>query len=312
VIPESRVTNHESRERRNFGNVIQPAARHSLDQADGVRALMAGRPRSARVVAVTSGKGGVGKTNVSCNLAIALSQMRRRVVLVDLDLGLANADILLDLMPRHTLSAVIAGRRTVEEIVIAGPGGVRVVPGASGVERLANLNETERAMLLASLQEICGGADFVIFDTGAGISRNTTAFLAAADDVIVVTTPEPTAVVDAYAVIKLLALEQDRGAMHVLINMAASREEAERFANGIVLTANKLMNAYVARLGYILADTHVGAAVRRRRAFLLDAPGCPASTCVRSIAERLALGADGRAPVERPGFVRRLLSVFSR
>jgi flagellar biosynthesis protein FlhG len=230
-------------------------------------------------------------------------------VLVDLDLGLANADILLDLMPRYNLSAVIAGRRTLEEIIVTGPAGVRVVPGASGVERLANLNETERGMLLAGLQTLCASADFVIFDTGAGISRNTTAFLAAADDVIVVTTPEPTAVVDAYAV---LALESDRGAMHVLINMATSREEAERFANGIVLTANKLMNTYVARLGYVLHDAHVGAAVRSRRAFIIESPSCAASSCVRSIAERVASGAEGRAPIERPGFVRRFLSVFGR
>jgi flagellar biosynthesis protein FlhG len=299
-------------ERRNFGNVGPAVGPSGLDQADGVRQLMAGRPRQARVLAVTSGKGGVGKTNVSCNVAIALAQLKKRVVLVDLDLGLANADILLDLTPRWNLSSVISGRRRVEDIVIAGPAGVRVVPGASGVERLANLNETERAMLLASLQELCGGADFVIFDTGAGISRNTTAFLAAADDVVVVTTPEPTAVVDAYAVIKLLALESDRGAVHALINMAASREEAERVANGIVLTANKLMNAYVARLGYILHDAHVGAAVRQRRSFLLASPACAASACVRSVAERLASGAEARAPLERPGFVRRLFSVFGR
>jgi flagellar biosynthesis protein FlhG len=306
---ETRIT---PTDRRNFGNVVPTAGRTSYDQADGVRQLMSTRSKPARVVAVTSGKGGVGKTNVSVNLSIALSMMRKRVVLVDLELGLANADILMDLMPRWNLSSVIAGRKRVEEVIVAGPAGVRLVPGASGVERLANLNETERAMLLAGLQDLCAAADYVIFDTGAGISRNTTAFLAAADDVIVVTTPEPTAVVDAYAVIKLLALEQDRGAMHVLINMAQSRDEAERFANGIVLTANKLMNAYVARLGYILADRHVGAAVRQRRAFLLDAPGCPAAACVRSIADRLASGAEARGPMERPGFVRRLLSVFGR
>lgn len=299
-------------ERRNFGNVVPAAGRSAVDQAEGVRQLMAARTKPARVVAVTSGKGGVGKTNMSVNLSIALAQMRRRVVLVDLDLGLANADILLDMMPRWNLSSVIAGRKRIDEIVVSGPSGVKLVPGASGVEKLANLNETERAMLVGSLKELCASADYVIFDTGAGISRNTTAFLAAADDVIVVTTPEPTAVVDAYAVIKLLALEPERGSMHVLINMAQSREEAERFANGIVLTANKLMNAYVARLGYVLEDRHVGQAVRARKAFLLDAPGCPAAACVRAIAERFATGAELKGTMERPGFVRRLLSAFGR
>ena len=299
-------------ERRNFGNIV-PAAEAALsrDQAEGLRHLAAVRPRHARVVAVTSGKGGVGKTNVSVNLAIQIAALGKKVVLVDLDLGLANADILLDLTPRYNLSQVLVGRKSIEDVMLPAMGNIRVVPGASGVERLANLSDVERQTLLGTFEALHRDADYILFDTGAGISKNTMAFLAAADDVIVVTVPEPTAVVDAYAVIKMLGREVDRGDLYVLINQAAGREEAERFATGIAVTANKLLNVYVEKLGYVVADPRVGQAVRQRRPFTLAFPGCAASACMRSIAERWVRGVGRPKASERPSFVRRLFSAFS-
>ena len=300
-------------DKRNFGR-IAPAPTGSFaarDQAEGVRYLAVALPRHARVVAVTSGKGGVGKTNIAVNLAIGLARQRKRVVLVDLDLGLANVDILLNVTPRYNLSQVLTGRRTIEEVTIPAMGGIRLVPGASGVERLANLSDVERDTLLASFATLHRDADYIIFDTGAGISRNTTAFLAAADDIIVVTVPEPTAVVDAYAVIKMLSQEPDHGDLFVLLNQTSGREEAERFATGISVTANKLLNVYVEKLGYVVSDPRVGQAVRHRRPFLLTSPGSPASVCVQTIAERMALSTGRPEAAERPSFVRRLLSVFT-
>jgi flagellar biosynthesis protein FlhG len=300
-------------EKRNFGNIV-PAAADGLtgrDQADGLRRMACARPRQARVIAVTSGKGGVGKTNISVNLSIALAQQKKRVVLVDLDLGLANADILLDLTSRYNLSQVLTGRKTIEEVIQPALGGIRVVPGASGVERLANLSDVEREMLLASFAALHRDADYIIFDTGAGISRNTTAFLAAADEVIVVTMPEPTAVVDAYAVIKMLSREPDHGDLFILLNQVTGREEAEKFAAGIAITANKLLNAYVEKLGYIVTDGRVGESVRRRRPFLLAYPGCPASVCLRSIADRIVRSGIAAPVSERPSFMRRLFSAIS-
>ena len=233
------------------------------------------------------------------------------MVLVDLDLGLANADILLDLTSRYNLSQVLVGRKTIEEVTLPAMGGIRVVPGASGVERLANLSDVERETLLASFEVLHRDADYIIFDTGAGISKNTTAFLAAADDIIVVTMPEPTAVVDAYAVIKMLSREQDHGDLYILLNQCTGREEADKFATGIAVTANKLLNTYVDKLGYIVSDPRVAQSVRQRRPFLLAYPGCAASACLRSIADRLTRK-DPLAPAsERPSFVRRLFSAFS-
>ena len=301
-------------EKRNFGNIVPGTSDPGVgrDQAEGVRQLVRTRPRPARVIAVTSGKGGVGKTNVAVNLAIAVAQFRKRVVLVDLDLGLANADILLDVTPKFNLSQALVGRKTIDEIAVPAMGGIRLVPGASGVERLANLSDVERASLLDSFEALHRDADYIIFDTGAGISKNTTAFLAAADDVIVVTMPEPTAVVDAYAVIKMLSKELDHGDLFILMNQCSGRQEAEKFANGISVTANKLLNVYVEKLGYILTDPRVPQAVRQRRPFVMAYPGCPASQCLRSIAERVALQTGRLQPKERPSFIRRLFSAFSR
>lgn len=307
------ITRLRSEERRNFGKIVPRTAAPSFarDQAEGLRRLVETRPRHARVLAVTSGKGGVGKTNVSVNLAIALASLGKRTVLIDLDLGLANADILFDITPRFNLSNVISGRRSIEEVAVAAPGGVMVIPGASGVERLANLSDVERESLLSSFDVLYRAADYIVFDTGAGISKNTTGFLAAADDVIVVTMPEPTAVVDAYAVIKMLAGHAERGNIYILINMAESRAEAEKYAGGISVTANKLLNIYVEKLGYIVRDPKVGLSVRQRRPFLLAYRGAPSSRCVSAVAERLVSSRRAEAD-ERPGFIRRLFSFFSR
>ena len=300
-------------EKRNFGNIAPDAAAilPGRDQAEALRLMGRVKPRHARVIAVTSGKGGVGKTNVSVNLAIAIAQLGKKVVLVDLDLGLANADILLDVTPRYNLSQVLVGRKTIEEVALPVMGGIKLVPGASGVERLANLSDVERASLLASFEALHRDADYVLFDTGAGISKNTTAFLAAADEVVVVTMPEPTAIVDAYAVIKMISREQDHGDLFILLNQCSGREEAERYANGIVVTANKILNAYVEKLGYLISDPRVPQAVRQRRPFLVAYPGCGASACMRSIAERLVRGASRMPASERPSFVRRLFSAIT-
>ncbi len=300
--------------RRDFGKIVptDPVRGAAIDQADALRRISGWRRRAARVLAVTSGKGGVGKTNLSVNLGLALAATGRRVVIVDLDLGLANADILFDITPRYNLSHVISGRRSLDEVLVPAAPGLRIVPGASGVERLANLGEAERQALVAGLDSLCADAEFVICDTGAGISRNTTSFLAAADEVLIVTTPEPTAVVDAYAVIKLIALSGDHGDLGIVINMAENAEEAKRFAHGIALTANKLLNAYVAELGYILHDPNVAKSVRQRRPVFLEYPSSPASRCIRELAGRIVAGPKPGPGAERVSFVRRLLGALGK
>ncbi|MDQ7778501.1 MAG: MinD/ParA family protein [Planctomycetota bacterium] len=278
-----------------------------LDQAEGLRKL-AREMLGTRVVAVASGKGGVGKTNVAVNLAIALSQMGRRVIVLDMDLGLANVDVLLDVNSRYNLAHVIQGKREIADALVAAPGGIRILPGASGIEAIANLDADERHVIVQALDKLQAGADFIIVDTSAGISRNVIAFAACADETLIVTTPEPTAMIDAYALIKLIAKEESPSEMKLVVNMAVNRLEADRVASGIVSVAHRFLNVYVEKLGYILTDGVVPAAVKRKIPFVLDAPRSHASACVVSIAKTLnAANGNIRPAPEKEGFFRRLL-----
>ncbi|NBT93649.1 MAG: MinD/ParA family protein [Chloroflexi bacterium] len=197
------------------------ASSSSQDQAQALR-VMAARRRTGdttkrlgmatRVLAIASGKGGVGKTNVAVNLAVSISQQGYKVCVLDCDLGLANVDALLGLHPKYTLQHVLARQRRLEEVLIDGPAGIKIIPGASGLTELADLNDAQRDDLLSRLGGIDGIADFVILDTGAGISANVLQFIVAAGDVLVVTTPEPPAITDAYALIKVVANRYSSGA----------------------------------------------------------------------------------------------------
>ncbi len=279
-----------------------------IDQAEGLRRL-AREMAGSRVVAVTSGKGGVGKTNIAVNLAIALSQLGRRVIVLDMDLGLANVDVLLDVNARYNLAHVIQGKRAIADAIVEAPGGIRILPGASGMESLANVSAEERHVLLQSLQRLQDDTDFIVIDTSAGVSKNVIAFAACSDDAVIVTTPEPTAMIDAYALVKLLAREESATENKLIVNMAANRIEAEKVANGIVTVAHRFLNVYVEKLGYVLSDSAVPAAVRRKVPFLLDAPRSHASACVLSIAKALCAKDNGKRQGDsrKEGFFLRLL-----
>ncbi|MBI3099764.1 MAG: MinD/ParA family protein [Planctomycetes bacterium] len=263
-----------------------------MDQAEGLRLLARQTTRPARVLAVCSGKGGVGKSNVALNLALAASLARRRTILIDIDLGLANVDVLCDVHARVNLSHVIAGRASLSEACVAGPGGLKIVPGASGIERLANLGDVERERLLSGLEELQRQAEFLIIDTGAGISKNVLAFVGAADDILLVTTPEPTALVDAYAMLKMLAQRDVPGSVFVCVNCAEHRVEADRVAAGLRTVAERFLNLYVEPLGWLPRDAAVPSSVRRKQPFLLACPDAPVSHALREMAGR-AFGPRG-------------------
>ncbi len=240
-----------------------------------------------RTVVVASGKGGVGKSNLSANMAVSLAERGVRVLLVDADLAQANLDLLLGVHPRYDLQHVLSGERTPEEIVVIGPGGVMLVPAASGAPELTELDDYRRECLLRGLSQLEGGADLVIIDTASGISRQVTSFCAVADEVIVVTTPEMPAFSDAYALIKLLHQQGVERAPHLVVSMATTAEEAEETAHRIRLVARRFLQIEVDSWGMVPFDPSIGRAVRRQEPVITAFPQSPASLAYRAIADRL-------------------------
>lgn len=262
-----------------------------LDQASRLRQMVRQSPRpdiDAVTVAVASGKGGVGKTNLAVNLAICLASRGYRATLLDVDMGLANADLLLNAGGKYNLSHVISGSKSIEEVSREVTGGVTFVPGASGLERMADLAESQRQDLLEQLRCLGRSADVMILDCGAGISPSVLSFARAADICLLMTTPEPPALTDAYAALKtLVRRNQPDGAVRLVVNQADSRREASGVYRRLASVAEKFLNYSVADAGYLLQDTHVELAVRQRCPFVLRYPRCTASACVSAIAGRL-------------------------
>jgi len=280
-----------------------------LDQATVLRQMARRVNPRAQTIAVTSGKGGVGKTNLAVNLATVLAALNRKVVLLDADMGLANADIICNVQPRFNLAHVVAGQKTLAEVRAPVPAGFSLVAGASGLARMADLTEGDRHRLLLELETLQESADVLIIDTGAGIGRNVLAFTAAADHIVVVTTPEPTAITDAYAVIKVLVRCGTAGAMSLLVNQVQSREEAKMVHERIAGVCRQFLKTDVTFGGYVVTDAAVSAGVRNRSPFVLQAPRSAAAQCVVAWANRMDHHVDTTVmDTNRGGFFTRLAS----
>ena len=266
------------------------------------------QPDAVRIVAVTSGKGGVGKTNFVVNLAVALADAGMRVTILDADLGLANVDVLLGMTVRHNLHHVINGTLSLADIVLPGPRGIEVIPGASGLRDIADMKESARRRLIESLSDAVRDRDLLLIDTAAGVSRNVLDFVLAAQEVILLTVPEPTAMTDAYAMIKLISRSNPDAAVRVVVNQTPSRQEAESVVEQLNLLSRRFLNFSVDPLGYVPHDQSVVKAVRKRQPFVLAYPHSPASSAVSSIAADLRGLPTPRG--HEPGvalFIRRLL-----
>jgi flagellar biosynthesis protein FlhG len=222
-----------------------------------------------RSIAVTSGKGGVGKTNISSNLAIAIAQQGHRVVVMDADLGLANLDVVLGTRAICTLQHVCSGEKRLREILTIGPGGIRFIAGGSGVQELINLTGNELEQFLAELAELESETDYLIFDTGAGVDDSVMTFAVAADEVLLVTTPDPASITDAYATAKLIYANKPSALIRVVLNMVADEAHAHSVFARLQAIARQFLGKHLQFAGYVRQDPNVVQAIRRREPFVL-------------------------------------------
>ena len=260
--------------------------------------------RGPRVVAVTSGKGGVGKTNVVANLAFCLSEIGLKVVVLDADFGLANIDVLLGLAPRFHLGHVLFGNKSLADIMVQGPRGIRIIPASSGLQKLSELTTAQKNYLMKSFADLDCDTDYFLIDTAAGISNNVVHFLLAAQEVIVVSAPEPTAIVDAYAVVKILLSEDPEKNIRLLVNSVRSEEEAREVFRQINSVVKRFLNREVFYLGHVERDPHVAQAVRSQVLVAQCFPEAPAGRCFRRLAhamvrENAGMGTAGDLVWER-------------
>lgn len=270
--------------------------------------------KNTRVIAITSGKGGVGKTNITINLAIALSELGLRVIILDADFGLANIDVLLGIVPQYTLLDVIKNKRNILEVLAQGPSNIRFLSGGSGVEELVKLDKKQLDKFIENIAFLDRIADFILIDTGAGLSDNVMSFLMAADEVLLVTTPEPTSITDAYALVKMLAGRDRSKFIRVIVNKAENANEARDILYKLVIVAKKFLNIDLYPLGYILNDEMVIKAVKMQQPFSLYYPKSRASRHIRQISRNLidigqeAIDAGSNS---LKGFVNRLVSFLT-
>jgi flagellar biosynthesis protein FlhG len=256
----------------------------SIDQAAGLRRMA--NPKPVRVLAVTGGKGGVGKTNVAVNLGVALAQNGSKVLILDADLGLANIDIMLGLHPTANLHHVISGERTLEEIMVEGPEGIKIIPAASGIKDMAELSAESHAGLIQAFSELTQEVDTLIVDTAAGISDSVTSFTRAAQEVVVVVCDEPASITDAYAIIKLLSREHGIFRFRVLANMANGAQHGREIYNKILKVTDRFLDVALDYMGYVPQDEFLQKSVKKQRAVVQAFPRSKSAQAFMTLADK--------------------------
>ena len=267
------------------------------DQAAGLRQMV--EPTPVRVIAVTGGKGGVGKTNISVNLAVSMAEIGRRVMLLDADLGLANIDVVLGLHTEYDLSHVLRGERSLHEVLLDGPSGIKVVPASSGIQEMAELSAAEHAGLIGAFSELSDHLDVLIIDTAAGISDTVISFSRAAQDVIVVVCDEPASITDAYALIKLLNREYGVDRFYILSNMARSPQEGRELYTKMCRVTDRYLDVMLNYMGSLPYDDHLRKAVRTQKPVVQAFPRSRITQVFKNLAQKadnwpVPVGASGQ------------------
>ncbi|MDR5658248.1 MinD/ParA family protein [Serpentinicella sp. ANB-PHB4] len=282
------------------------------DQAMKLRELINNKSKlgnDTRIVCVTSGKGGVGKTNFTINFAIALSNMNKRVVIIDADLGLANVDVVLGTFSKYTLLDVIKTDRSVKEIMTDGPNGIKIISGGSGILDLVDLPQAHIDRIVEKIEEICQYADIILIDTGAGLSKSVMSFVLASQETIIVATPEPTSMTDAYAMIKTISNTGNSTNIKVVINRAETPNEGSVTFEKLEKACEKFLGIKIKKLGFVVEDYHVSKAVKLQNPFILQFPKSNISKNIISIANKFS-GESHKQRTELGGFFNKVIRLF--
>ncbi len=277
-------------------------------QIDCLQRMVHTQSPTAKVLVVTSGKGGVGKTNISANLSLCLASSGKRILLFDADLSLGNMDVLMGTHSPYNIIHFIQGHKSLPEIIQTGPYGLEMICGASGFEELANLGNFQRQRLIHELSELQCDRDAIIIDTAAGISHSVIGFCLFSDHTLVVTTPEATAMTDAYAMIKVLASSHYKGRISLIVNMADTIAEGKRVYRQIANVARRFLNLDVYEGAILLRDDKVPLSVRHRKPVVLDFPKARITNRLAALAAQL--GRNNSAESANPGFFRKVVDWF--
>lgn len=239
-----------------------------------------------KVITITSGKGGVGKTTVSVNMAIVLAKLGKKVLLMDGDLGLANVNVLLGIVPEHNIYEVFRGKKKIKDIIISTHYGIDFIAGANGIAQLANLSDEQREFFLKELEEL-NGYDYLLIDTGAGIGNNVLGFLKSADEIIIITTPEPTAITDAYGMIKSIVVNKTDKKIKLIINEVESAVEAKKVADRLIEISAQFLKVEIENLGFIYKEEEVLKSIRNQRPLVVVYPNAKSANCIFHITRRI-------------------------
>lgn len=282
-----------------------------IDQAKQLREkMMQKKPKKerkqTRTIAVTSGKGGVGKSNFALNFALSLVEQKRKVLIFDVDLGFANVDVLLGRSPEESIATMVEKDLSIWDIIEEGPNGLLFISGGTGFSEMFKLDEAKMKKFFDELSEIQGHVDYVILDTGAGLSDENLRFILAADDVILVTTPEPTSITDAYSIVKMVQVKDPNVHMKLIINQCTTEKEGKNTAENFRKVTQQFLEKEIGTLGYIPSDSNIPAAVKKQVPFLLAYPNTYASVAMKKVtAEYLELPVPYKLGIK--GFLLKML-----
>lgn len=284
-----------------------------LDQAESLRKLMnqkdSEKVNKAKIITITSGKGGVGKSNFVVNLGITLQKMGKRVLIFDADIGMANDDVLMGVSTRYNVFDIIKNDTPIEQVIATGHYGIKLLPGGSGLNNVEDLSERERIKFLNKLEALTE-FDYILMDTGAGINRSVLAFIACCDELIVLTTPEPTSLTDAYSLIKATNHFKLKDRASVVINRAYDKNEGEETFKKFQFAVNKFLNIPLYHLGTVFEDRKLVQAVKEQCPVTIAYPNSDAAKSIEAIANRLA-GIEGGSNTGVQGLFKKIFKIFS-